>query len=59
MNALKDEDFKQIKEIHNDDFEQSDKEIVNYISFEDQFNFVFVKRSQIRYILYYYQKIII
>ena len=39
MNSLKDEDFKQIKEIYNDDFEQNDKEIVNYISFEDQFDF--------------------
>ena len=47
MNSLKDEDFKQIKEICNDDFEQNDKEIVNYISFEDQFNYCIRKNITI------------
>ena len=39
MNSLKDEVLKQIKEILNNDFEDNDKEIINYISFEDQFNY--------------------
>ncbi len=48
MNSLKDEDFKQMKEIYsNDDFEQTDKEIVNYIRFEDQFNFCIRKNITI------------
>ena len=47
MNSLKDEDFKQIKEIYNDDFEENDKEIVNYISFEDQFNYCIRKNITI------------
>jgi|LakMenE18May11ns_1017448.scaffolds.fasta_scaffold7485687_2 hypothetical protein len=47
MNSLKDEDFKQIKEIFNNDFEQNDKEIVNYISFEDQFNYCIRKNITI------------
>ncbi len=47
MNSSKDEDFKQIKEIYNDDFEQNNKEIVNYISFEDQFNFCIRKNITI------------
>jgi hypothetical protein len=57
MNSLKDEDFKQIKEICNDDFEQNDKEIVNYISLKINLIIVFVKISQFKYMLYYYQKI--
>ena len=40
MNSLKDEELKQIKEILNDDFEQNDKEVINYISFEEQFNYL-------------------
>ena len=40
MNSLKDEDLKQIKEICNDDLKQNDIEIINYICFEDQFDFV-------------------
>ena len=39
MNSLKDEVLKQIKEILNHDFEDNDKEVINYISFEDQFNY--------------------
>ena len=39
MNSLKDEVLKQIKEILNNDFEDNDKEIINYIGFEDQFNY--------------------
>ena len=47
MNSLKDEDFKQIKEILNNDFEDNDKEIINYINFEDQFNFCIRKNITI------------
>jgi hypothetical protein len=47
MNSLEDEQLKQIKEIYNDDFEQNDKEIVNYISFEDQFNYCIRKNITI------------
>jgi hypothetical protein len=46
MNSLKDEDFKQINEICNDDLKQNDIEIINYICFENQFDFVFLKTSQ-------------
>ena len=45
MNSLKDEDFKQIKEIFNNDFEQNNEEIISYISFEDQFNY-YTKEEQ-------------
>ena len=47
MNSLKDENFKQIKEILNNDFEDNDKEIINYISFEDQFNYCIRKNITI------------
>ena len=39
MNSLKDEDLKQIKEICNDDLKQNDIEIINYVCFEEQFDF--------------------
>ena len=47
MNSLKDEELKQIKEILNDDFEQNDKEVINYISFEEQFNYCIRKNITI------------
>ena len=47
MNSLKDEVLKQIKEILNNDFEDNDKEIINYISFEDQFNYCIRKNITI------------
>jgi hypothetical protein len=47
MNSLKDEDFKQIKEIFNNDFEQNNEEIISYISFEDQFNYCIRKNITI------------
>ncbi len=59
MNSLKDEVLKQIKENFNNDFERTSKEIINDISFEDQLNYCIRKISQFKYLLYYYQKIII
>ena len=47
MNSLKDEVLKQIKEILNNGFEDNDKEIINYISFEDQFNYCIRKNITI------------
>ena len=47
MNSLKGEELKQIKEILNDDFEQNDKEVINYISFEEQFNYCIRKNITI------------
>ena len=47
MNSLKDEDLKQRKEICNDDLKQNDKEIINYICFEDQFDFCIRKNITI------------
>ena len=47
MNSLKDEELEQIKEILNDDFEQNDKEVINYISFEEQFNYCIRKNITI------------
>ena len=47
MNSLKDEVLKQIKEILNNDFEDNDKEIISYISFEDQFNYCIRKNITI------------
>ena len=39
MKSFKDEDLKQIKEIYNDDLKQNDIEIINYVCFEEQFDF--------------------
>jgi hypothetical protein len=47
MNSLKDEDFKQIKEIDNVDLKQNDIEIINYICFEEQFDFCIHKNITI------------
>ena len=47
MNSLKDEDFKQIKEKSNYDSKQNDKKDINYICFEDQFDFCIRKNITI------------